>query len=87
MVNEPSVFEPLKFYFIRIVRQVTGQLLTNLCKNIVQKLTRKFIDIFPNQVLNFTNIVTEHGKIIADYTKNIERGSKLLCRNAIVERL
>ena len=25
----------------------------------------KFIDIFPNHVLNFLNIFTEHGKIIA----------------------
>ena len=27
---------------------------------------------FPNQVLNFLNIFTEHGKIIADYIKNLE---------------
>ena len=56
-----------------IVRQVTGQLFSNLCKNIVKKLIWKFIDIFLNQVLNFLNIFTEHGKIIADYTKSIER--------------
>ena len=57
---------------MRIVRQVTGLFLSNLCKNIVKKLIWKFIDIFPNQVLNFLNIFTEHGKIIADYTKTIE---------------
>ena len=37
--------------YIRIVRQVTGRLLSNLCKNIVnmvKKLIWKFIDIFPN---------------------------------------
>ena len=62
-------------------------MLSNLCKNIVKMLILKFIDIFPNQVLNFLYIFTEHGKIIADYTKNIERISQLLCRNAIVERL
>ena len=33
------------------------------CKNIVRKLIWKFTDIFPNQVLNFFNIFTEHGKI------------------------
>ena len=60
-----------------IVRQVTGLLLSNLCKNIVKKLIWKFIDIFLNQVLNFLNIFTEHGKIIADYTKGIERISQL----------
>ena len=32
-----------------IVRQVTGQLFNNLCKNIVKKLIWKFIDIFLNQ--------------------------------------
>ena len=32
------------------------------------------------------HIFTEHGKIIADYTKSIERIS-LFCRNVIVERL
>ena len=48
-----------------IVRQVTGLLLLiNLYKNIVKKLILKFIDIFLNQVLNFLNIFTEHGKII-----------------------
>ena len=70
-----------------IVRQVTGLLLSNLCKNIVKKLIWKFIDIFLNQVLNFLNIYTEHGKIIADYTKSIERISQLLYGNVIVERL
>ena len=65
---------------------MTGLLLSNLSKNIVEKLILKFIDIFPNQVLNFLNIFTEHGKMIADYTKSIERSSKLLCSNVIVER-
>ena len=32
------------------------RLLSNLCKNIVKKLTWKFIDIFPNQVLHFLNM-------------------------------
>ena len=32
-------------------------------------LLLRFIDIFPNQVLNSLNIFTEHSKIIADYTK------------------
>ena len=68
-----------------IVRQMSGLLLSNLGKNIVKKLIWKFIDTFLNQVLNFLNIVTEHGKIIADYTKNIERISQLLCGNVIVE--
>ena len=66
---------------------MTGLLLSNLCKNIVKKSIWKFIDIFPNQVLNFLNIFTEHGKIIADDTESIERISQLLCRNVIVERL
>ena len=66
---------------------MAGLLLSNLCKNIVKKLIWKFIDIVTNQVLNFLNMFIEHGKIIADYTKSIERGSKLLCRNIIVERL
>ena len=61
-----------------IVRQVTGLLLSNLCKNIVKKSVWKSIDIFPNQVLNFLNIFTEHGKGIADYTQSIERISKLV---------
>ena len=61
--------------------------LSNLCKNIVKKLILKFIDIYPNQVFKFLNIFTEHGKIIAVYTKSIERSSKLLCSNVIVERL
>ena len=66
---------------------MTGLLLSNLCKNIHvgKKSTWKFIDIFPNKVLNFLNILTEHEKIIADYTKSIEIISQLLCRN--VERL
>ena len=59
--------------------------MSNLCKNVVKKLIWKFTDIVPNQVLNFLNIFTEHGKIIADYTKSIERISQLLCRNNIVE--
>ena len=62
---------------------MTGLLLSKL----VKKSIWKFIDIFPNQVLNFLNIFTEHRKIIADYTKSIERISQLLCRNVIVERL
>ena len=56
-------------YYIRIVRQVTRLLLSNLCENIVKKSIWKFICAFPNQVLNFLYILTEHGKIIADYTK------------------
>ena len=47
----------------------------------------KFIDIFPDQVFNFLNVFTEHGKIITDYTKSIERISQLVCRNVIAERL
>ena len=58
--------------------------LSNLCKNIVKKLFWKFTGIFQNQVINFLNTFTEHGKIIADYTKSMERNSKLLCRNVIV---
>ena len=46
-----------------------------------------FIDIFLNQVLDFLNIFTEHGKIIGDYTKSFGRISQLLCRNVTVERL
>ena len=53
----------------------------------VKKSIWKFVDIFSNQVLNFLNIFTEHGKIIADYTKSIERISQMLCRSVIVERL
>ena len=45
----------------RIVRQLTGLLLSNLCKIIVKKLIWKFIDTFPNRVLNFLNIFTENG--------------------------
>ena len=55
--------------------------------NTVKRSIWKFIDIFPNQVLSCFNIFTELGKIIADYTKSIERISQLLCRNVIVERL
>ena len=51
----------------------------------VKKSIWKFTDIFSNQVLNFLNIFTERGKIIADYTKSIERISQLLCGNVIVE--
>ena len=43
---------------------MTGLLLSNVYKNIVMKLISKFIDMFPNKVLNFLNIFTEHGKII-----------------------
>ena len=62
-------------------------MLNNLYEKIVKKSIWKFIDIFPSQILNFLNIFTEHGKIIADYTKRIERISQLLCWNVIVERL
>ena len=65
---------------------MTGLLLSNLYKNIVKKSIWKLIDIFPNQVLNFLKIFTEHGRVIADYTKSIERFSQLLCWNVIVER-
>ena len=71
---------------MRIVRQVTGLLLSNLCKNIVKKLIWKILDIFPNKALKFLNIFTELGKIIADYSKSIERISQLLCSNVVVER-
>ena len=64
---------------------MTALLLSTLCKNIVKKLIWKNIDMFPNQVLSFLNIFTEYGNIIADYTKNIERISQLLCGNVIVE--
>ena len=66
---------------------MTGLSLCNLCKDMVKKSIWKFIDIFSNQVLNFLNIFTEHGKIIADNTKSIERISQLLCKSVIVERL
>ena len=46
-----------------------------------------FREILVDKVFNFLNIFTEHRKIIADYTKSTERSSKLLCTNAIVERL
>ena len=62
-------------------------LLSNLCRKAVKKSIWKYIDIFPNQVLNFLNVFIEHGKIIAADTKSIERISQLLCRNVIVERL
>ena len=73
----------------RIVKQVTGFLLSKHCKNmhVVKQLIWKFIDIFPNQALNFLNIFIEHGKIIANHTKSINRISQLLCRNVIVEQL
>ena len=54
---------------------------------ILKRSIWKFIDLFPNQVLNFLNVFTEHGKIIADYTTNIERFSQLLFGNVFVERL
>ena len=41
------------------MRQVTGLLLSNFCKKIVKKLIWKFNEIFPNQVLNFLNILTD----------------------------
>ena len=68
---------------------MTRLLLSNLCKNIVKKSIWKFIDIhvFPNPVLNFLNVITEHGKIIADYTTSTERISQLLCGNIVVEQL
>ena len=66
---------------------MTGLSLSKLCKNIGKKSICKSIDIFPNQDLNFLNIFTEHGKIIADYTKSIERISQLFCRSVIIERL
>ena len=65
----------------------TGLLLSNLCENIAKKLIWKFTNVFPNQVLKFLKIFTEHGRIMADYTINIERILQLLCRNVIVERL
>ena len=40
---------------------MTSLLFSNLCKNIVKKSILKFIDIFPNQVLNFLNIFTGNG--------------------------
>ena len=64
---------------------MTGLLGSSLCKKVVKKFIWKFIDIFPNQVLKFSNIFTELEKIIAYYTKSIERNSKLLCRNVIVK--
>ena len=65
-----NIYTHYLMLYIRIVRQVTGLLLSTLCKNIVKKSIWKFIDIFLNQVLNFFNIFTEHGKIITDYTKS-----------------
>ena len=82
-----NIYTHYLMHYIRIVRQVTGLLLNNLCKNTAKKSIWKFTDIFPNEILNFLNVFFEHGKIIADYTKNIERISQLLCRNVIVERL
>ena len=71
-------------YYIRIVRQVIGLLLSNPCKNIVKKWIWKFIDIFLNQVLNFLDIFTEQGNNCRLY-ESIERSSKLLCKNVIIE--
>ena len=65
-----------------MVRQVTSLLLSNLCKNIVRKSMWKLIDTFPNQVLNFLNTFTDHGKN-ADYTKSIERISQCYHRATI----
>ena len=62
---------------------MTGLFFSNR-KNIVRKLIWKPIDLFSNQVINFLNIFTEHGKIIAIYTKKIERSSKLLCSAAVI---
>ena len=71
------------------MRQVTGLLLSNLCKDMVKKSIWKFVDIFPNQVLNFLNTSTEYGKILslADYTKASKEVQSLFYRNVIVERL
>ena len=66
---------------------MTDLLWSNLCKNIVQKLIWKLIDIFPNQVLNFFSIFIEHGQITAYDTNSVERSSKLLCGNVIIERI
>ena len=65
---------------------MTGLLLSNLYKDIVKKLILKFVDIFPNHLPNSLNIFTELGKLIADYTKSIERSSNLLCRNFILSK-
>ena len=62
---------------------MTGLLLSNLCENIVKKSIWKFIDIFQNQVLNFLNIFTAHGKITAGYTNSLDRILLLLCGNVI----
>ena len=40
----------IRCYYIRSVSQVTGLLLSNLCKNIVKKSIWKVFDIFLNQV-------------------------------------
>ena len=64
---------------------MTGLLVSNLCKKVVKKFIWKFTDVFPNQVLKFSKIFSELEKIIAGYTKSIERSSKLLCRNVIVK--
>ena len=66
---------------------MTNLLLNNRFKNKVKKSILKFIDIVSSQVLKFFSIFTEHGKIIADYTKSVEMISQLHCRNVIVERL
>ena len=63
---------------------MTGLLLSNLSEKVIKKSIWKLTDTFLNQVLGFLNIFTELGKIIAYYTKSIERSLKLLCRNVIV---
>ena len=55
---------------------MTGLLSSTLCENIVKKPIWKFTDIFSNQVPNFLNIFTEHGKIITDYTKKKKKKKK-----------
>ena len=64
-----DIYTDLMLLYVRIVRQVTGLLLSNLYKYIAEKSIWKSIDIFPDQALTVLNISTEHGKIIAAYTK------------------
>ena len=49
-----------------------------LCKTIVKKSIWKFIDIFPNQVLNFLNSFIEHGSDIKRDTVKGGRAMDLL---------
>ena len=74
-------------YYISIVRQVTGLLSSTLCENIVKKPIWKFTDIFSNQVPNFLNIFTEHGKIITDYTKKKKKKKKKKHRKNFITAL